>query len=196
MNNVQVEVSLCLLLFIWPVMVVTAPKQNGAASPPRGFSDTAWKLDDYLTARSFKNSTQNNRSIAPPPDREMATASLAAKDITSLHQFAANDIMAEPNTTAASKRQLWKRQTPRERRSDEYGTGLVEPGDDNVLERYTNGISLRDLNVPDSYSALDLGRSASILPENEKSLVAFFVAHPNLKKSIITKKVCKTETSI
>jgi hypothetical protein len=104
--------------------------------------------------------------------------------------------MAEPNTTAASKRQLWKRQTPGELRSDEYGTGLVEPGDDNVLERYTNGISLRDLNVPDSYSALDLGRSASILPENEKSLVAFFVAHPNLKKSIITKKVCKTETSI
>ena len=153
----QVHVVLSLLLLAWPVLITAAPNplesQDGAALPPRDLpansSSTLQSADQAVSNTAEIRLKGSLRKTASP---KQPTAGKEKKTKPPLAEEGAELLN---QTGKFTKRPVVLSNILDQ--EDQYGKGFSEPSENYVLAKLSSGISLRSLDPPDSYSAIDEG---------------------------------------
>ena len=159
----QVHVVLSLLLLAWPVLITAAPNpldsQDGATLAPRDLpansSSTLQSADQPQSADQAGNNTTEIRlkgSLRKTASPKQPTAGKEKKTKPPLAEEGAELLN---QTGKFTKRPVVLSNILDQ--EDQYGKGFSEPSENYVLAKLSSGISLRSLDPPDSYSAIDEG---------------------------------------
>ena len=157
MTCVQVHVVLSLLLLAWPVLITAAPNpldsQDGATLAPRDLpANSSSTLQSADQAGSNTAEIRLKGSLRKTASPKQPTAGKAKKTKPPLAEEGAELLN---QTGKFTKRPVVLSNILDQ--EDQYGKGFSEPSENYVLAKLSSGISLRSLDPPDSYSAIDEG---------------------------------------